>query len=119
MDEAPIVFSAVFCSMSIGAAVVTLNAQLLDGTVSFFQSVCILGYCVFPFVISAILIAILKNTWFGHVWINLIWVFVGFIWATRASSVFIGQYIRRERRFLAVFPVFFYYALLGWLVLLF
>jgi len=119
INQAPIVFSAVFCSMSLGSAIVTINAQLLGGAVSFFQSVCILGYCVFPFVLSALLIAMLKRTWFGHVWINFIWVFIGFIWATRASSVFIGQYIKRDRRFLAVFPVFFYYSLLGWLVLLF
>ena len=117
--QASDVFGAVFVSMWIGSLVVTLNAQLLGGTISIFQSVCVLGYCVFPFVISAVLVVVLQNTWFGHVWFDIIWVAIGFIWATRASTLFIGQYIKKERRLLAVFPVFFYYTLLGWLVSLF
>ena len=105
--------------MWLGSAVVTYNAKLLGGTISFFQSVCVLGYSVFPFVLSAVLIATLSKTFLGHVWIDILWVLIGFVWSVRASVVFIGQYIRRERRLLAVMPVFFYYTLLGWLVLLF
>mmetsp|Transcript_44123 Transcript_44123/g.134374 ORF Transcript_44123/g.134374 Transcript_44123/m.134374 type:complete len:93 (+) Transcript_44123:484-762(+) len=92
---------------------------MLGGTISFFQSVCVLGYCVFPMMLSALLILLLQKTWFGVVWVDLVWVAIGFVWATRASTVFIGQYIRRERRFLAVYPVFFFYTFLGWLILLF
>lgn len=113
------VFAAVFCSMWLGSAIVAINAKLLGGTISFFQSVCVLGYSVFPFVLSAALIVTLSKTWFGHVWIDIFWVLIGYTWAVRASTVFIGQYIKRERRLLAVFPVFFYYTLMGWLVLLF
>jgi hypothetical protein len=113
------VFAAVFMSMWFGSAIVTINAKLLGGTISFFQSVCVLGYCVFPFCLSALMILVLGKTPLGMVWIDLIWVAVGFVWATRASTVFIAQFIQKERRFLAVFPVFFYYILLGWLVLLF
>ena len=118
-NQASAVFAAVFCSMWIGSAVVTFNAQLLGGTISFFQSVCVLGYCVFPFVLSACMIGLLSKTWFGVVYLDLIWIIVGFVWATRSSTVFIGQYVARERRFLAVFPVLFYYTFLGWLVLFF
>jgi protein YIPF6 len=39
--------------MWVGAGVVTVNGQLLGGRLSFFQSVCLLGYCVFPILISA------------------------------------------------------------------
>lgn len=49
----------------------TLNAQLLGGKVygnilyyfyrSFFQSVCVLGYCVAPINIGALIVAILHN----------------------------------------------------------
>jgi hypothetical protein len=113
------VFAAVFMSMWIGSVVVTVNAKLLGGTISFFQSVCVLGYCVFPFCLSALVILLLSNTPLGKVWLDIVWVAIGFVWATRASTVFIAQFIQKERRFLAVFPVFFYYTLLGWLVLLF
>ena len=44
---------------------------------------------------------------------------VAFLWSTRASSVFIGQYIVASRRVLAVFPVLFFYTFLAWLILLF
>jgi protein YIPF6 len=43
-ESASIVFAAVFVVIWCGAAAVTLNAQLLGGNISFFQSVCILGY---------------------------------------------------------------------------
>ncbi len=53
-DSASLVFAAVFVIVWCGAAAVTLNAQLLGGSISFFQSVCILGYCVFPLTLSAL-----------------------------------------------------------------
>ncbi len=52
-DTASLVFAAVFVIVWFGAVAVTVNAQLLGGTISFFQSVCILGYCVFPLTLSA------------------------------------------------------------------
>jgi len=118
-NQASAVFAIVFVAIWIGAAVVTINAQLLGGTLSFFQAVCVLGYCVFPLLLSALIIGILYKTIFGTIWLHLIWVAVGFVWATRASTVFIGQYVAKERRALAVYPVFFYYTFIGWLVLLF
>jgi len=117
--QASDVFASVFVSMTVGSAIVTLNAQLLGGTLSFFQSVCVLGYSVFPFILAAIPIVLLQSTVLGTLWLNLILVLLGLVWATRVSIVFIGQYIARERRLLAVYPVFFYYIFLAWMVLLF
>ena len=34
----------------VGAVVVTVNAKLLGGNVSFFQNICLLGYCVAPMI---------------------------------------------------------------------
>ena len=36
--------------MWVGAIVVTVNAKLLGGNVSFFQNICLLGYCVAPMI---------------------------------------------------------------------
>jgi len=118
-NQASLVFAAVFVSVWIGSTIVTINAQLLGGTISFFQSVCVMGYCVFPMTVSAFIIGLLRLTPLSWLWLDLIWLFLGFLWATRASTVFIGMYIKRERRFLAVFPVFFFYTFLGWMILLF
>lgn len=82
-DEASVVFSVIFVIVWVGAAVITINGQLLGGRLyvyfqylvylcsssntlsyrilfffhgnrSFFQSVCLLGYCIFPVLLSAI-----------------------------------------------------------------
>ena len=129
-----------------GAALVTLNAQLLGGTISFFQSICILGYCVFPLTLSAFTCMII-GLLYKQILLKLIIVGVGFVWSTRASGtffniyaidslleicslrlyqftfcvfavVFMVQVIKEERRALAVFPVFFFYTFIGWLILL-
>lgn len=119
-DQASLVFASVFTVVWVGSAVVTINAQLLGGTISFFQSVCVLGYCIFPMTCAAFVIDFLNLTWFASwVWFDLILIGVAFLWATRASSVFIGLYVTKERRFLAVFPVLFFYVFLGWMILLF
>lgn len=116
-NSASLVFAAVFVIVWCGAAIVTLNAQLLGGTISFFQSVCILGYCVFPLTLSAIICLIVSYI-YKNLIIKLIIVGVGFMWSTRASSVFMVQVIKEERKVLAVFPVFFFYTFIGWMVLL-
>ena len=59
-DTASLVFAAVFVIVWCGAAAVTINAQLLGGSISFFQSICILGYCVFPLTIASIICLILS-----------------------------------------------------------
>mmetsp|Transcript_4774 Transcript_4774/g.12129 ORF Transcript_4774/g.12129 Transcript_4774/m.12129 type:complete len:253 (+) Transcript_4774:130-888(+) len=119
--QAALVFAAVFCAVWFGSAVVTINAQLLGGTISFFQSVCVLGYCVFPMTIAAVAVDLFKMIPLGIVStiLDFVVLLVAFVWSTRASAVFIGQYIVASRRVLAVFPVLFFYMFLAWLILLF
>lgn len=118
-DQASLVFAAVFSAVWIGSTIVTINAQLLGGTISFFQSLCVLGYSMFPLNISAFVIGLFRmfvNTW---LWVDFIFVTIGFVWAIRASSVFISMYMKPERRFLALYPVLFFYVFMSWLILLF
>jgi len=121
VGQASIVFAAVFCAVWFGSAVVTINAQLLGGTISFFQSVCVLGYCVFPMTMAAVAVDLFKMIPLGafSTLCELAVLGVAFLWSTRASSVFIGQYIIPSRRVLAVFPVLFFYTFLAWMILLF
>jgi protein YIPF6 len=114
-EVASAVFAAVFVIVWAGAAAVTINAQLLGGTISFFQSVCILGYCVFPLTLSAIVCTVFS--WmFSSILIKLLVVGAGFVWSTRASVVFMQKVIHEERRTLAVFPVFLFYTFIGWMI---
>jgi len=121
VGQASLVFAAVFCAVWLGSAVVTVNAQLLGGTISFFQSVCVLGYCVFPMTLAAVVVDLFKMLPLGafSALVEVAVLFVAFLWSTRASAVFIGQYIIPSRRILAVFPVLFFYTFLAWLIFLF
>ncbi|RJE25795.1 Yip1 domain protein [Aspergillus sclerotialis] len=56
-EQSSLVFSGVFTIVWIGEAVVTLQIKLLGGNISFFQSVCIIGYTLFPLVIASLLSA--------------------------------------------------------------
>jgi protein YIPF6 len=118
-DQASLVFAAVFSSVWVGGTVVTINAQLLGGTISFFQSLCVIGYSIFPMVIVAYVIGCLKlfiDTW---LWLDLIVIFIGFLWSSRVSAIFVSLYVKPERRFLALYPLFFFYTFMGWMILLF
>lgn len=82
-DEASVVFSVIFVIVWIGAAVITLNGQLLGGKLSFFQSVCLLGYCIFPILLSA-LACFAINTFLSHglaVIIRFVVVLVALFWS--------------------------------------
>eukprot|EP01071_Lankesteria_metandrocarpae_P003896 Lankesteria_metandrocarpae@DN3249_c0_g1_i2.p1 len=110
-----IVFSLVFILIWIGSMVVTANAILLSGTLSFFQSVCVLGYCIFPLDIAALIcyfipakLALLK----------LFFILVAWYWATGASVAFMSEVVPTDRKWLAVYPVFLLYLSIGWIILL-
>merc|ERR1719384_1052577 len=76
-EQAGLAFGLVFVIVWLGSGVVTLNALLLKGRISFFQSVCVLGYCVAPLVIAAFIALPLKV-----MWLKVVMVIIGFTWAT-------------------------------------
>lgn len=57
---------------------------------SFFQSVCVLGYCVFPLLVSAVCCLISSLFGLTNVIVRVAFVLVGFVWATR------GKHFPRE-----------------------
>ena len=72
---------------------------------------------MFPLVISAFVLLLL-HTFVNSIILDLVIVTLAFIWSTRASVVFIGQFISEERKTLAVYPVFFFYIFLSWMILI-
>ena len=51
----------VFGTCAAGAVVLTVNVVLLGGNIGFFQSMCLLGYCLFPMDLAAIVTACTTN----------------------------------------------------------
>ncbi|BDA47297.1 Protein YIPF6 [Coccomyxa sp. Obi] len=107
------VFSFVFGTCAAGAVVLTVNVVLLGGNIGFFQSMCLLGYCLFPMDIAAIVTALTTN-----MIARWIVVLVGLAWASWASVPFIGGSVSPARRALAVYPLLLLYVAMGWLALI-
>ncbi|KAL4797100.1 hypothetical protein BDV19DRAFT_64074 [Aspergillus venezuelensis] len=108
-DQADLVFSGVFSLVWIGESVVTLQIKLLGGNISFFQSVCIIGYTLFPLVIAALLSAL------GLPTIARIPVYLVLIaWSVAAGiSILGGSGVLRNRVGIAVYPLFVFYIAIG------
>jgi hypothetical protein len=102
----------VFALVSVGAIVLTVNVVLLGGSIGFFQSLCLLGYCLFP--LDAAAAACLLS---GSAVVRWVVVPVGIGWASWASVPFIGGAVPANRRALAVYPLCLLYATVGWLAL--
>ncbi|VVC40013.1 Yip1 domain [Cinara cedri] len=112
-------FSEVFVIIWIGSVIITFNSKLLGGTISFFQSVCVLGYCLLPIVLALItcrLILIFHQTNFLF-FIRFAISIGSFLWATYASVVFLGDSQPQGKKALAVYPIFLFYFIMSWLVL--
>ncbi|CEG37607.1 yipf6-like protein [Plasmopara halstedii] len=117
VSQSAMVFTGVFIVVWVGAAVVTINAQLLGSAISFFQSVCVLGYCVFPLNIAT-LMCMLTKVVVPHILLRMVIVSIGFLWSTRASVVFMSKLVPPKRKALTVYPVLLFYLLISWMVLI-
>mmetsp|Transcript_25489 Transcript_25489/g.25274 ORF Transcript_25489/g.25274 Transcript_25489/m.25274 type:complete len:164 (+) Transcript_25489:173-664(+) len=115
-DDGTLVFQIVFIIVWAGAAIVAINGQLLGGNISFFQSVCVLGYCLFPLTVAAFVNMMFLQ--FVYFFIRVIVVGVAFIWSSYSSVGFIAEMVVPEKKGLAAFPVFLFYLFLSWFILL-
>ncbi|KAM4767752.1 protein YIPF6 isoform 1-T1 [Cyanocitta cristata] len=77
-------FAEVFVIIWFGAVVITLNSKLLGGTISFFQSLCVLGYCVLPLTVAMLVCRLVLLAGVGTISfiIRLIVVGAMFGWST-------------------------------------
>ena len=61
---------------------VTFNTRTLGGRISFFQSVSVLGYCVFPLFVMGIIIQLIEMAGFKHVVLKVVLMTIGAIWGS-------------------------------------
>eukprot|EP00483_Globobulimina_turgida_P001880 UN01882 len=113
-EDSALVFTAVFVIVWVGAAIVTMNAALLGGKISFFQSVCVLGYCLFPLNIVSLIVSLIGT---NHKNIKLSIVIFGAVWSVKASVGFMAQFVPNGRKGLGLYPVFLFYVTLAWMIL--
>lgn len=114
-------FAEVFVVVWVGSFVITLNSKLLGGTISFFQSLCVLGYCIMPLTVALVvcrLVLVLSDSTVSFV-VRLVVVSASFGWSTFASTAFLADSQPPNRKALVVYPVFLFYFVIGWIILTF
>ncbi|XP_076843742.1 protein YIPF6 [Brachyhypopomus gauderio] len=114
-------FAEVFVIVWFGSIIITLNSKLLGGTISFFQSLCVLGYCILPLTVAMLACRLVLLGFSGLVSfiIRLVVVTASFCWSTFASTAFLADSQPANRKALVVYPVFLFYFVIGWMILTF
>lgn len=114
-------FAEVFVIVWAGSFVITLNSKLLGGTISFFQSLCVLGYCIMPLTVALVvcrLVLVLSSSTVSFA-VRLLVVGASFGWSTFASTAFLADSQPPNRKALVVYPVFLFYFVISWIILTF
>ncbi|XP_057787553.1 protein YIP4a-like [Salvia miltiorrhiza] len=106
------VFAVAFALLAAGAIILTLNVLLLGGHIIFFQSLSLLGYCLFPLDVGA-LICMLKD----NVIIKVVVVVVTLAWSSWAAYPFMSSAVGPRRKALALYPVLLMYVSVGFLII--
>lgn len=114
-------FAEVFVIIWFGSIIITLNSKLLGGTISFFQSLCVLGYCILPLTVAMAVCRLVLVGGSGVVSfaVRLAVVTASFGWSTFASTAFLADSQPPNRKALVVYPVFLFYFVIGWIILTF
>lgn len=114
-------FAEVFVIVWFGSIIITLNSKLLGGTISFFQSLCVLGYCIMPLTVAMAVcrIVLVGSSGVVSFAVRLAVVTLSFGWSTFASTAFLADSQPPNRKALVVYPVFLFYFVIGWIILTF
>jgi len=108
------VFTAVIVIVSLGSFVVTVQTKLLGGKISFFQGLCVLGYCIAPLNVAALVALFVQKIYIRAPIALAAWAWC--IWA--AMNFLAGSKIEQQRILLAVYPLLLFYFILAWMILI-
>ncbi|KAK9697128.1 hypothetical protein RND81_08G016700 [Saponaria officinalis] len=106
------VFAVAFALLAAGAVILTLNVLLLGGHIIFFQSLSLLGYCLFPLVVGAF-ICMLKD----NAVLKVVVVCVTLAWSSWSAYPFMSSAVNPRRKALALYPVLLMYVSVGFLII--
>ncbi|CCG83160.1 Protein YIP4 [Taphrina deformans PYCC 5710] len=110
-DQSIAVFTGIFSLIWLGETVCTLNLRLLGSQLAFLQSVCCLGYSLFPLVIAAT-VSVFVHTALVRVPLTI----VMYAWSTYASFGVLQGADLGSKKLLAVYPLTLFYFVLAWTV---
>ncbi|XP_061994034.1 protein YIP4b-like [Rosa rugosa] len=106
------VFAVAFAVLAAGAVILTLNVLLLGGHIIFFQSLSLLGYCLFPLDVGALICMVKDN-----VILKVVVVSITLAWSSWSAYPFMSSAVNPRRKALALYPVFLLYVSVGFLII--
>ena len=107
-------FTLIFIIFWIGSILVYLNANLLGIKISIFQIICLLGYCLFPLNIAAIILSLGKFFEF----LRLIILIACCSWSSYSIKGFLLNIAPKEQRLLMIYPAILVYLFISGVILM-
>ena len=104
--------SLIFLIFWLGGVIIFLNNYFLEVKASIFQIFCLLGYCLFPLNIAAIIVTIIP---FNDI-IRLIIVATTCCWSIYSSSGYLKAITTQDKRYLVLYPCILFYLYISWFI---
>ena len=104
--------SLIFIIFWLGGSIIYLNNYFLEVKTSIFQIYCLLGYCLFPLNISAIIVTIINS----YDFFRLIVVGISCFLSIKASSDYLKVITNNEQRYLVLYPYILFYIYISWFI---
>ena len=102
----------IFVIFWLGGVILYLNANFLGVQASIFQMFCLLGYCLFPLNLSAIIVTLIN---FNDI-IRLVLVCISLFWSIHSSSDYLKIITKQEVRYLVLYPCILFYLYISWFI---
>ena len=102
----------IFLIFWLGSFLVFLNSHLLGVKTSIFQIFCLLGYCLFPLNISALIFSFTRTLEI----IKFIFVALTCFWSLFSASSFLKNLANAEQRYLVLYPCILLYLYISWFI---
>jgi hypothetical protein len=103
---------SIFAIFWIGNLLVYINGNLLNSNIKFFQTICLLGYCLFPLNISAFILAI---TNFYEI-IRFIIVLLTCFWSLFSIEGYFRIVSSPHQKYLVFYPAILMFAFISWFI---
>ena len=104
--------SLIFIIFWLGGVAIYLNNYFLEVKASIFQIFCLLGYCLFPLNIAAIIVTIINS----YDIIRLIIVGFTCFWSIYSSSDYLKAITTQDKRYLVLYPCILFYLYISWFI---
>ena len=104
--------SLIFIIFWMGGIAIYLNNYFLEVKASIFQIFCLLGYCLFPLNLAAIIVTFIHSNDIFRFFIVGITCF----WSVYSSSDYLKAITTQDKRYLVLYPCILFYLYISWFI---